>query len=256
MSIDLEKMSREQKIKTLKLLEEYDSRVRYNKISTIFPDEGPLAYYNYPKHMKFFEAGATFNERAMIAANRSGKSVACGYELVCHLTGIYPHWWKGKRFFNPIKAWAASDTNDTTRDIIQDQVLLGNPKDIGSGLIPKHLLVDEEGEFTLTKKVGAGTDFIRDIYVRHVSGGLSVCTLKTYEQGRKKFQGTAVHCVWLDEECPQDIYSECLTRTMTVGGIVMLSFTPLSGLTPLVMSFLPGGMFPKNEEMCGPVDNG
>ena len=247
-------MTREQKIKALKLLEEYDTRVRYNKLDTMFPKEGPLAYFNYPKHVKFFAAGKDYTERAMIAANRAGKSVACGYELVLHLTGLYPDWWEGRRFYDPISAWAVGDTNETTRDIIQTEVLLGSPRDIGTGLIPKHLLVDEDGNFTTTRKAGAGQDFIRDIYVRHTSGGLSSCTLKTYEQGRHAFQGTAKQVIWLDEECPQDVYSECLTRTMTVNGIIMLSFTPLKGLTPLVLSFLPGGMFPHTPDHCGAVE--
>ena len=64
-------------------------------------------------------------------------------------------------------------------------------------------------------------------------------TLKSYEQGRKKFQGTEIDLVWLDEEPPEDVYSECVTRTMTTGGIVYLTFTPLEGLSNVVMSFLP-----------------
>jgi phage terminase large subunit-like protein len=44
--------------------------------------------------------------------------------------------------------------------------------------------------------------------------------------------------VWLDEEVPKDVYDEALIRTMTTRGIVMMTFTPLSGLTELVISFL------------------
>jgi uncharacterized membrane protein YebE (DUF533 family) len=47
------------------------------------------------------------------------------------------------------------------------------------------------------------------------SGGLSYLTFKSYDQKRESFQGTEQDVVWLDEEPPQDIYSECLTRTMT-----------------------------------------
>jgi phage terminase large subunit-like protein len=51
--------------------------------------------------------------------------------------------------------------------------------------------------------------------------------------------GLVSNC-WLDEECPIDIYGECLIRTATTGGIIMLTFTPLEGLTDTVMQFMPG----------------
>ena len=47
---------------------------------------------------------------------------------------------------------------------------------------------------------------------------------------------------------PDDIYIECLLRTAQTadfeGGMLMLTFTPLQGLTPLVLQFLPGGQLP------------
>lgn len=29
--------------------------------------------------------------------------------------------------------------------------------------------------------------------------------------------GTAIDVIWLDEECPKDIYTQCVTRTATTG---------------------------------------
>jgi phage terminase large subunit-like protein len=57
--------------------------------------------------------------------------------------------------------------------------------------------------------------------------------------------GTAMDVIHLDEE-PSDpkIYSECLLRTMTTDGIIICTFTPLLGLSEVVLSFLPGGKFP------------
>jgi phage terminase large subunit-like protein len=81
--------------------------------------------------------------------------------------------------------------------------------------------------------------------------GTSELRFKSYDQRREAFQGTAQHVIWLDEECPDDIYVECLTRTMATGdfpgGIVMLTFTPLQGLTPVVLRFLPGGRAAEGE---------
>ncbi len=40
-----------------------------------------------------------------MAANRVGKTEgAGGYEMTCHLTGRYPHWWEGRRFSGPVRA--------------------------------------------------------------------------------------------------------------------------------------------------------
>ena len=88
--------------------------------------------------MEFFRLGARpgFNERGFMAANRVGKTWgAGGYELTLHLTGDYPQWWEGRRFAHPVDAWAASDTAETTRDIIQ-RCLLGPTGELGTGLIP------------------------------------------------------------------------------------------------------------------------
>jgi len=55
---------------------------------------------------------------------------------------------------------------------------------------------------------------------------------------RGAFEGTEQDVVWLDEEPPLDVYVECLVRTMTTGGLVLVTFTPLEGMSEVVMSFL------------------
>jgi phage terminase large subunit-like protein len=67
---------------------------------------------------------------------------------------------------------------------------------------------------------------------------LSILDFKSYETGAEGFQGTAKHFIWLDEEPELEIYTECLMRTMTTDGLVLATFTPLRGRTPLVLSFL------------------
>lgn len=233
-------MERTDKIALLSLLDEKARRAKGRKILSYFPDTGPLRRELYAKHLAFFEAGSTYPERAFIAANRVGKTESGGgYELVMHLTGKYPTWWNGKRFDRPVQAWAAGDTGKTVRDIIQAK-LLGKAGSHGTGLIPSEYL-----ERT-TPKQGI-PDAIDSIFVRHTSGGISQLVLKSYDQKREAFQGTEQDVIWLDEEPPLDIYTECLLRTMdTTGtgshsGILMLTFTPLMGMSETVMQFLPGG---------------
>ena len=214
--------------------------LRRLKLYSYYPESGPLRRALYPKHMTFFRAGAKHRERLFLAANRTGKSEgAGGYETVLHLTGRYPDWWEGRRFERPVIAWAAGETTRDVRDSMQKK-LLGLWGERGTGLIPGEDIVK------VTPRAGV-SDAADTIYVKHQSGGISALTLKTYEQGRESFQAAEVDVIWLDEECPEDIYSECLIRTMTTKGIVMLTFTPLKGLTPLVLQFLPGGMIPAQE---------
>jgi hypothetical protein len=68
--------------------------------------ENRLAYYKpYPKQLAFHTAGAMVRERLLMAANQSGKSFAGGMEAAVHATGIYPSWWKGRRFEEPTIGW-------------------------------------------------------------------------------------------------------------------------------------------------------
>jgi phage terminase large subunit-like protein len=236
-------VNREALIEEIQLREELKRRTRERKLLTYFPDTGPLRRELYPKHLEFFRGGTKYRERLMLAANRVGKTEGVGgYELTLHLTGWYPNWWEGRRFDRPIKAWAAGDTGNTVRDIIQAK-LLGPPAAIGTGLIPGECI-------QRTTRAPGRADAIDSVYVAHKSGGASVLSLKTYEQGRESFQGTEQDIIWLDEEPPLAVYVECLIRTMTTNGMVILTFTPLLGMSEVVLKFLPSG---KLEEEVGKV---
>lgn len=228
------------------LLREKQRRKRERRLFSYYPKKGPLRRELYKKHTSFFSAGKNFRERLALAANRVGKTEGIGgYEMALHLTGLYPDWWEGVRYKRPVKAWAAGDTSKTVRDIIQEK-LLGNYHDMGTGLIPKECIIKT------TPKVGT-PEAIETVYVSHVSGGVSQLTLKSYDQKRESFQGTKIDIIWLDEEPPQDIYTECLLRTMGTGdeenkGMMMLTFTPLRGMSDVVMSFLPNGKVEESTE--------
>lgn len=172
-----------------------------------------------------------------MAANRIGKTEgAGGYELALHLTGLYPKWWEGRRFRQPVSAWAAGEDNLTTRDILQ-RVLCGPMEAIGTGLIPGECI-------TRTTRRSGVQDSFETVSVKHKSGGISTLGFKSYEQGWRSFQGTAKHVILLDEEPPHKVYTECITRTMTTRGLVMITFTPLRGLSEVVLAFLPEGRIP------------
>lgn len=81
-------------------------------------------------------------------------------------------------------------------------------------------------------------DALDSVVVKHVSGGTSTLGFKSYDQGREKWQGETLDLIWFDEEPPEDIYYEGLTRTNATGGSVFLTFTPLLGMSGVVRRFL------------------
>jgi phage terminase large subunit-like protein len=242
----LRNLTRAEKERLALLLAEKARRRSQRLFFRLFPDKDTIqpdgsiifAREKYPKHVEFFDAGREFRERCFLAANRVGKTTGGGFELTTHLTGLYPDWWTGRRFDGPIRAWAAGKTNETTRDIVQASMLgeiafEGTRKIVsGTGMVPGHLLAAPSW------KQGV-QDLVDTIKVRHVSGKWSTLGFKSYQQGRGSFEGTAQHVIWLDEECPMDIYGECLIRTATTNGIVVVTFTPLAGLTETVLQFMP-----------------
>lgn len=189
-----------------------------------------IDYKPYEKQAEFHAAGLSHRERLLMAGNQLGKTLAAGFETAMHLTGRYPGWWRGRVFDRPVNCWAAGVTGTGTRDNPQ-RILLGRSGEFGTGAIPKDDIVSH----SLARGMADAVDTIR---VRHRSGGTSSLTLKTYEQGREKWQGETLDWLWFDEEPPQDIYTEGLTRTNATGGLVCITFTPLMGITDVVKRFI------------------
>lgn len=203
----------------------------------------------YPKQIEFCDLGIAKRERLLMAGNQTGKTEIGAYELACHLTGEYPDWWLGRRWDRPVKWWAAGVTGLTTRDVVQKK-LCGEPgvdSKFGTGMIPKDAFV---GKPSLARGI---SDLFDKIVVKHKTGGDSVLILKTYEQGREKWQGDTLDGVWFDEEPPPDIYNEGLTR-LAEGGIAYMTFTPLLGMSEVVMSFIETS--PDGTPQCKHSDKG
>lgn len=226
-------------------------------------NERPTCRVLYPKMLAFFAAAHRHRERVFLAANRIGKTQAAAFELRCHLTGRYPKWWPGVTFEGPSEAWAAGDTRQTTRDIIQQSLMgkhEGVPTSEWGGMLDPHLIAK------VVRATGGVANCLDTVYVEHVekyhgAPMLSELAFKSYDQGRRVFQGTAKRIVWLDEEPPDgaeaqesqaegssDIWTECLLRTMTVpGGMLIATFTPLRGMTPFLKQYIETAVMPGTE---------
>lgn len=228
------------------------------KFLTYFPDLGPYRRELYPRSMVFFAAGRRHRERLFLAANRTSKTVSAAFEVTAHVAGEYPLWWPGRTYAGPTDWWAAGDTHETTRDIVQLELFgprEGIRKGVYAGMVPPHLILDR------TLKSGVA-DCLDTVWIRHVERDhgapcTSTVQFKAYNQGRLAFQGTSLTGgIWLDEEPPDaseepagggapsgngDIYTECLMRTATTNGCIIATFTPLRGLTPFLDQFLETG---------------
>ena len=188
--------------------------------------------YNPYEYQKKFH-GSLASQRLLMAGNRVGKSFSGAMEMAYHCTGLYPEWWTGKRFNRPVRCWVGGVSNETTRDVCQKE-LCGQPDDPsakGMGSIPLKLI----GE--TVRKPGVPNAF-NSVVIKHTSGGYSRIGFKAYEMGKEKWMGESLDVIWLDEEPPQSIYSQALTRTADKGGIVYMTFTPEQGMTETVAQFV------------------
>jgi len=175
-----------------------------------------------------------------MAGNQLGKTVAGGAEWAMHLTGRYPDWWQGATFNTAPLLWAGSVTGESTRDNPQ-RILVGPPakeEEWGTGFIPAECVRDR------TRAMGV-PNLLDSMVVRwggggDVQAGESVIAFKAYEKGREKWQGPTVDGIWFDEEPPEDIYSEGLTRTNNGqrGQFAQTTFTPLLGMSTVVSRFI------------------
>lgn len=190
-------------------------------------------YRPYQKQIDFHAAGAAYRERLLSAGNQLGKTYAGAAEMAMHLTGRYPPWWNGRRWNRPTSWLAGSESAELTRDGMQ-RLLMGPPsieEQWGTGLIPLDAIAQKP------KRRAGVKDAIDAVVVNHVQGGQSVVRFKSFDQGRSKWQADTVDGIWMDEEPPYDVYEEAITRTNATNGAVYITFTPLKGMSQVVMKF-------------------
>lgn len=221
------------------ILRELRRRTEADKLSQLYPDTGLLSRDKYTKYIQMFAAGKIHQERAALGGNRVGKTLGIGgYELAVHVTGLYPHWWPGRTFEQPMLAWAAGTKTAKVRDVNQ-KMLLGN-------LTQRKGFTEAEGGLIPASRIGRLTrrsgvaDAVDQVVVKHKHGWENVITFKSYEEGRPSFEAEAVDFIWLDEECIKAIYDECKMRILTTHGCILCTFTPVQGMTETVLSLLEG----------------
>ena len=231
-------MSESREETTAKLLAKMDpEQLRWmletgGELSQYKLDNAAALWTPVAKQVEFFELSKTKREMALFAGNQEGKSTAGAYFWMCMLTGIYPPWWPGRRWDRPVELWAAGESAVSVRDIGQTKLFgkPGSPEMLGTGMVPRDLIIN-------TSASHGAPNAYDTVLVRHITGGVSRISFKTYEMDVGKWQGTTLDGVWCDEEPPIAHYTEGLARTTATNGIMLLTFTPLKGYKQVVPRF-------------------
>lgn len=180
--------------------------------------------------------GALAVQTALMCANQIGKTTCAAYEVAFHATGRYPDWWEGIRFKAAPNIVVAGKSNDSVRDIVQNE-LLGDPFDeskLGTGAIPLESIGKQ------TRKAGV-PNALSAVMVKHASGKNSKIRFMAYEQGKDPFMGIRFDFGWLDEEPPLEIWTQFIRGTISrkEGEFKLcLTFTPEDGVTEVVDGFM------------------
>jgi phage terminase large subunit-like protein len=180
----------------------------------------------YPTQLKFFAAGSSgAHQRLIYGGNQTGKTLACAAEVAWHLSGDYPHWWKGKRFNRPIRCWVVGESSTLVRDSLQKQLCGGLGDEFGTGTIP----LESFGRKPIMTPGGTGA--VDTMFITHATDGkvdgVTTVTFKSFEMRREKLQSETLDLVWIDERPNEEVYSELLARTSASDGHLIVSYTPI-----------------------------
>lgn len=194
----------------------------------------------YDWQREFFRATKDHSQVMVMAGNRTGKTLSAGYCFSVNATGQYPDDWEGRKFLQAGTHWALGVDNRQVRDVLQKELIgdLDGDKITGGWIHP-----DEVTRIARSQSPGLASD----IWVKHIAGGESRISLRAYTQASTgqntlPFAGSSVDQVLVDEQPPDEIVGQLVTRTMTggqgQGGLIVYSMTPELGLTNLVATFM------------------
>jgi phage terminase large subunit-like protein len=217
---------------TIDELQELLAKVRYENT---YHRLGKVELYQWQKD--FMNASKKFKQRYLRSGNRCGKSLTEAHEFAYHLTGLYPEWWDGLviaesgHYF-----WAIGIDLDSTANVMQKELFgtkdIRLTSEVGTGTIPRSCI--EIDTFT---KDGRRLSVAR---IKHIDGGFNTVQFYAAAQGQDKLMGQSTKYVWMDEEAASnsdEIYAQCLTRTLESEGHIAFTSTPEQGLSSLNVKF-------------------
>jgi phage terminase large subunit-like protein len=164
--------------------------------------------------IRFFRAEEAF---LCTGGNRAGKT-QFGAQLAIAIGAGRDEWW--------VREWIK--LNNLPEDIIQrkPQTVWYAALSYGDAL--------EYGRPKLEQYAPQGTKYTRwraqDRASMRLPNGGRIVSLSV-DAGREKFQGASVKFIWCDEEPSSEVFEECLLRTVDTQGTVLITATPLKGLS-------------------------
>lgn len=215
-----------------------DEKVKQNAAQS----RNPFFDSQYPPKQRDFHNDPAQN-RWMFGGNRTGKTHCGAQEAVWWATATHPY---RDDIKNATEGWIVSLSTRVQRDVAQKKVLAllreyekqWERDYIAACDTGKKKEKNTEKEITAFectmlsgKRDSPERGVIDFITVRNKYGTDSKIGFRNCEQGREKFQGTSLDWVWFDEEPGEDIYEECLMRTLDKGGYIWGTMTPLKGKT-------------------------
>ena len=145
--------------------------------------------------------------RGIFGGNRSGKTEAGAAETA--LFSVNSQKYRPRPIRKDIKILVGSESNEYNRDIIVPKLRKWIPK------------------ANILKEVRIQRGFV-DFWTLPNDGTIK---FKNYEQEADKWAGDDYDLIWLDEEPPSEIWKECLLRIIDRGGSIILTMTPIKGMT-------------------------
>lgn len=194
-----------QELKSLNIKDVNDPRFsliidKYSKMSLV-----PAAQYRpLPQALKFHKSQAKY--RWCLGGNRSSKSFSVATEVMWYATGSHLY----RNIKTPCAIWYATETQEMIGSVLW------------ASLEP--LLQDFDYEPIWSDR-GKGIPHSVKIKLPH---GQSIIRFKSYDQGRGKFQGTEQRLVAFDEQAPEDIFIESISR---IGAKAPFDF--IAAMTPI-----------------------
>ena len=162
----------------------------------------------------------TASNRWIFGGNRTGKTQCGAMEAVLWALCIHPH----RNLRNATEGWVVSLSTRFGRDVAQRKILKYlNDKSKDNKVIKEVVMLKGSKDYP-------ERGVIDYMLIKNQFGTDSKISFKSCDQGREKFQGEGLDWVWFDEEPPEDIYEECLLRTLDkAGSAIWGTMTPLKG---------------------------
>lgn len=181
--------------------------------------EEPIRYFkpNPGAQVEFFKLCKEKREIAYFAGNKSGKT-HCGAKFIAQaaLGPAAARYGQEVIYDEPIDVWVGSVDYKIQRESAQREI---------DFFIPK-------------REVKKCWTLQNGIYDRIELHNGSTIGFKTYEQGRKSWQGPKRHIVWFDEEPPEEIIKEGMARLIGRNAKLIFTMTPLLGQTIVFRKFV------------------